>query len=152
MATLYHQVWMNAPAAKVYEAISTADGLGGWWVKHESTQTDGGLVLSHDPGPAHGVVKLKVLDLVPPKRVEWECISTHPKSSPASGWMGTHLTWAISERDNIAALSGFGKDRDRVAILDFRHSGWDENSAYLGFCNFAWGATLQMLKERCESR
>ncbi len=31
MATLYHQVWINAPVSKVYEALATADGLGKWW-------------------------------------------------------------------------------------------------------------------------
>ena len=86
------------------------------------------------------------------KRVEWEFISTHPKSSPASAWTGTHVIWEISERDNVAALSGFGKNGDRIAILDFRHSGWDENSEYLGFCSFAWAMVLQKLKQVCESK
>jgi hypothetical protein len=40
MATIYHQVWVNAPAAKLYEAISTVvimprEGTlryeNGWW-------------------------------------------------------------------------------------------------------------------------
>jgi hypothetical protein len=100
----------------------------------------------------HGVVKLKVLETVQDTRVEWECISTHPKSSPASAWTGTHLSFEISERDNVAALFGFGQARDRIAVLDFRHSGWDENSEYLGYCNFAWGEVLQNLKRVCESR
>ncbi len=152
MATLYHQVWINAPAAKVYEAISSADGLGRWWAPHESTETDRGLVLSHDPGPEHGAVRLKVLDLAPNKRVAWECISTHPKSSPASAWTGTHLTWEISERDNRVALTGLGRDGDRIAILDFIHSGWDESNEYFGFCNFAWGGALEMLKKWCETK
>ncbi len=39
-----------------------------------------------------------------------------------------------------------------MAVLDFRHSGWDENSEYFGFCNFAWGETLLMLKQWCESQ
>ena len=65
MTTLYHQVWIDAPAAKVYSAIATADGL---------------------------------------------------------------------------------------TVLDFRHSGWDENSEFLGFCNFAGGETLLRLKQSCESR
>jgi hypothetical protein len=100
----------------------------------------------------HGVVKLKVIEMVQDTRVEWECISTHPKSSPASAWTGTHFSFEISERDNVAALSGFGQDRDRIAVLDFRHSGWDENSEYFGFCNFAWGEVLHNLKRVCESR
>jgi uncharacterized protein YndB with AHSA1/START domain len=84
MATLYHQVWINASVAKVYKALATADGLGSWWTPDTSTQTDAGLVLAHSPGEQHGDVKMKVLDLVQDKCVEWEIISTHPKRSPAS--------------------------------------------------------------------
>jgi hypothetical protein len=35
-------------------------------------------------------------------------------------------------------------------VLEFRHSGWDEDSPFLGFCNFAWGAVLMMLKQWSE--
>jgi uncharacterized protein YndB with AHSA1/START domain len=152
MTTLYHQVWIDAPAAKIYDAIATAEGLGRWWAPHESTETDAGFVLSHDPGPAHGMVRLKVLDRIPNKRVEWECISTHPSSSPASAWTGTHLVWEISERGNIAAMTGVGRDGDPITVLEFRHTGWNEKSEYLGFCNFAWGEALALLKKWCETR
>ena len=84
MATIHHQVLINAPVEKVYQAISTADGIGTWWDKQTRTETDRGPVLEHNPGPEHGVVKLRVVELVPNQRIEWECISTHPKSSPAS--------------------------------------------------------------------
>jgi hypothetical protein len=86
--------------------------------KQTAVETDTGLVLEHDPGPMHGVVRLKVLELVQDNRVEWECISTHPKSTPASAWTGTHISFDISERGNVAALSGLGKDQDRITILD----------------------------------
>jgi len=152
MAAIYHQVWINAPLATVYQAISTLEGIVSWWGPHKSTKTDTGLVVEHDPGPAHGVVRFKVLDTVQDKRVEWEFISTHPNTSPASAWTGTHVIWEISQRDNVVALSGFGKDGDRIAILDFRHSGWDQNSEYLGFCSFAWAMVLQKLKQVCESK
>jgi uncharacterized protein YndB with AHSA1/START domain len=152
VGTIYHQVWINAPLAKLYEALSTLEGIVRWWGPHQSTKTDTGLVLEHDPGPAHGVVRFKVLATVQDKRVEWEFISTHPKSSPASAWTGTHVMWEISERENVVALSGFGKDGDRIAILEFRHSGWDGNSEYFGFCNYHWGEALQQLKQVCEAQ
>ena len=104
MATLYHQVWINAPAARVYEALSTAEGISNWWDKQTATATDRGLVFEHNPGPEHGVVQLHVLQMVPNKRIEWECISTHPKSSPASAWTGTHFSFDITPRENMAIL------------------------------------------------
>jgi uncharacterized protein YndB with AHSA1/START domain len=139
MATIRHHVLIDAPEAKVYQALSTAEGISTWWDKQTPTQTDRGLVLEHNPGPEHGVVQLRVIELVPNKRVEWECISTHPKTSPASAWTGTHVIFEITERE-------------RMAILDFRHSGWDENSEYFGFCNYGWGVALQKLQQLCESQ
>jgi hypothetical protein len=152
MATLYHQVWIDAPVAKVYEGISTAEGLGRWWAPHTSVETAAGLVMSHDPGVEHGEVKMKVLDRVQDRRVEWEIVSRHPQSSPASAWSGTHIVFELAERENPGHRLGISSDRPHMTVLDFRHSGWDENSEYLGFCNFAWGETLLMLKQWCESR
>lgn len=149
MAAIYHQVWINTPTAKLYEAISTVEGVGSWWDKANSTETDVGTVLEFSPGAAHGTLKAKVLDLVPGKRVEWEFISTHPKSSPASAWTGTRLVFEITVRKPLAFDI---TESEQMAVLDFRHSGWDESSEWFGFCNFGWGQALQKLKQLCESQ
>jgi hypothetical protein len=151
MATLYHEVWINAPVSKVYEALATADGLGKWWAPHTSTETDDGLVLAHTPGGEHGEVRMKVLDTTKDKRVEWEIISTHPKRSPASAWTGTHIIFEMSERENPGIWRGITTPEPKMAVLEFRQTGWDERSEHFGFCNFAWGETLLMLKQWCES-
>lgn len=148
MATLAHEVWIDAPTAKVYEAISTADGISAWWDKQTVRRTAEGTVLEHDPGPEHGVVRMKVLDLVHDQRVEWECVSTHPASSPASAWTGTHLVFEISRR----SVPPWAAQKADMAILSFRHTGWDEHSEFLAFCNFAWGLVLTKLRETCEAR
>jgi uncharacterized protein YndB with AHSA1/START domain len=147
MATLYHEVWIKAPTAKVFWAISTADGISAWWNKQTATPTPQGIVLEHNPGPEHGAVRMKVLDSTQNKRVEWECISTHPRSSPASAWTGTHVIFEISR----SLVPPSATEKVDMAILSFRHSGWDDNSEYHGFCNFAWGQALQKLKETCEA-
>src|SRR5262245_33092713 len=142
MAPIYHQVSIDAPLAKVYDAISTADGIGTWWYKQTPNQTDRGLVLEHDPGPEHGVVKLRVVELVPDQRVEWECISTHPKSSPASVWTGTHFIFELTARKDGVASS---------TTLDFRQTGYDERSEFFRSNDAAWGKVLQNLKRVVES-
>ena len=159
MATIYHQVAINAPAAKVYAAISTADGIGTWWDKQTPVETDQGLVLEHNPRPKHGVVKLKVLDLVPDKRVEWECISSHPAESPASAWTGTHFIFEISERESAASTAeressgtcDSSRGGSNITTLDFRQTQYDDKSEFAGFNNFAWGQVLNNLKRVCES-
>jgi hypothetical protein len=76
-----------------------------------------------------------------------EFFSTHPATSPASAWTGTRVVFEISR----GAVPPWAVDRAEMTIVDFRHSGWDERSEYLGFCNFAWGEALQKLKQRCEA-
>ena len=149
MATIYHQVRMNAPTVKVYRAVSTVNGIARWWDKPTDTPMDVGSVLEFNPGAEHGVLRMKVLDLLPDKRVEWECISTHPKTSPASAWTGTHVVFEVTESVPMAFEI---TRRKHMAVLDFRHSGWDETSKYFGFCNFGWGEALLKLKKRCESK
>ncbi len=152
MATLHHQVWIDAPVSKVYEALATADGLGRWWAPHTSAETDAGLVLAHGAGTEHGEVRMKVLDRAHDRRVEWEIISTHPRRSPASAWTGTHIIFEIAEMENPGHWLGISDGGPRMTVLEFRHSGWGENSKYFGFCNFAWGETLLTLKQWCESQ
>src|SRR5205809_4194031 len=121
MATIHHELSINAPVAKVYEALSLADQIGTWWDKQTAIQTDRGLVLEHNPGPEHGVVKLRVIELVPNKRVEWECISFHPKSSPASAWTGTHFIFEIVEGNNVASA---GSNRDQIPATSWIFPKW----------------------------
>ena len=147
MATLCHEVWINTPTSRVYEKLSNADGLSEWWTRHTPTETDQGLVLESNPGPEHGVVRMKVLDLKQNSRVEWECRSTHPPSSPASAWTGTHITFEITRR----SVPPWAKEKTDMAILTLRHSGWDDASEFIGFCNFQWALALQKLKQVCES-
>jgi uncharacterized protein YndB with AHSA1/START domain len=151
MATIYHQVWMSAPVSRLYDTIVTPEAIGEWWAKQDVVKTGAGLVLQHSPGPEHGVVRLKVLQTVPGRRVEWECVSTHPPTSPASGWTGTRIAFDLSERTPPGWMVR-GPGAVPMAVLDFRHSGWSDDQEYLGFCNFAWGEVLASLKRVAEGR
>jgi uncharacterized protein YndB with AHSA1/START domain len=144
---LYHQVWIEASSAKVYEAIATDEGVGRWWDRPTTVQSPQGVVLEFSPGAEHGVLRARRLEMVPDRRVVWEFFSTHPQNSPASAWTGTRVTFEISRRP----VPPWAAQRVDTAILDFRHSGWDEGSEYLGFCNFHWAEALNKLKQWCES-
>lgn len=150
MATLYHQVWINAPRTKVYEALATAEGLSHWWAPHTSKETAEGLVLAHSPGEGQPDVEFRVLERTPNERIEWETISRHPKESPASAWTGTHIAFELSERPSPGPWLGMDNEGETMTVLDFRHSGWDEKSPFLGFCTNAWGLALEGLRTRCE--
>lgn len=146
MTTIHHQVLVNASVAAVYKAISTADAISTWWDKQTPVDTDEGLVLEHNPGPEHGIVKLRVVEQIPNKRVEWECISTHPKSSPASAWTGTHFIFELAEADDDNG------GQQQATTVDFRQTGYDEHSEFFETNKRAWREVLQNLKKVVESR
>jgi uncharacterized protein YndB with AHSA1/START domain len=148
--TIHHRISIHAPAATVYAAIATASGIGTWWDAQTPVHTDRGLVLEHHPGPEHGVVRLRVVELVPNRRVEWECISAHPPSSPASAWTGTHFIFEIEAGGETAAPSG--ATRQSVATtVDFRQTGYDEGSRFFQSNSAAWEQVLDNLKRVVES-
>ena len=148
MATLSHQVWIKAPTARLYEAVATEEGIGRWWDRPRALRRlPEGLTWEFNPGHEHGVLVANVVEMIQDRRVEWEFVSTHPRHSPAFAWTGTHVVFEISRRE----VPPWATDRVEMAILDFRHSGWDERSEYFGFCNFQWGETLRKLKQWCES-
>ncbi len=150
MSNIQHQILIHAPVAKVYDAIATAEGIPTWWDKQTLVHTDRGPVLEHHPGPEHGVVRLRVVELVPSERVEWECISTHPKSSPASAWTGTRFVFEMTDRGGDLPSSHSGRNPDRTTTLDFHQTGHDDRSAFFPSNKIAWGQVLQNLKRVLE--
>jgi len=157
MATIHHQLAIRAPLAQVYAALAEPERIGSWWDRQTVVQTDAGLVLEHNPGEQHGIVRLQVLQRLPNQRVEWECISEHLPASPASAWTGTHFLFELSEGPSAAAdierdcVEADAKDQP-IVTLDFRQTNYDEASTFAGFNNFAWGQVLANLKQVCESR
>lgn len=141
MAEIRHTLTIQAPVAKVYEALASAERIGTWWDKHSSTQTERGLVLEHDPGPEHGPVRLLVVASTPNRLVDWECVSHHPASSPASAWTGTHFRFELEPHDG-----------DSATRLDFRQLGYDERSPFFAGNQTAWGEVLANLKRVVESQ
>jgi len=152
MTTLYHQVWIDAPLATVYGALATAEGLGKWWAPHESETVDGVTVLSHSPGKEHGDVRTKVIDAASEQRIAWEIISEHPDQSPASAWTGTQIVFELAQAPSPGRWMGQPREGEPMTVLNFQHLGWDESSRFFGFCNYAWGVTLDGLKNWCESQ
>jgi uncharacterized protein YndB with AHSA1/START domain len=152
VASLHHQVWIDAPVGKVFDALATAEGLGNWWVPHTASLTTSGTVLSHEPGGQHGTVRMLVVEAKRPSRVEWRIISSHPSRSPASAWTGTRIVFELDVRENPGHWLGIEGGHGMLTVLDFHHFGWEEQNEFLGFCNFAWAETLGMLRSWCEKR
>lgn len=153
MATLHHQVWIDASITTVYAAISTATGVSSWWDQQTEKEIQGDLVWEHSPPPAEGnaAIGLKVIERVPDQRVVLRCAYAPADATASEDWIGTTLKFELRKRaDCFSANSGWMKHIPAQTILNFTHSGWADDASYLAFCNTAWGGVLASLKSTCE--
>ena len=130
MATIRHQVLIDAQVAKC-----TGDFHGGrnqHLVGQTNAHPNRSRLFGTQSGSGAWRGAIESGRTSPNKRVEWECISTHPKGSPASAWTGTHFIFEITERNNIPS-SGSNPNQIRATTLDFCQDGYDERSEFFEF-------------------
>ncbi|WP_445269136.1 SRPBCC family protein [Streptomyces sp. DSM 41634] len=129
MVDILHRVGITASPEKVYEALTTVEGLAAWWTTDTSGTGDG--VLEFRFGDLGGF-DMKVLDLQPNARVLWEVVD-----GPAE-WVGTTV--------------GFDLAQDgEWTILMFAHAGWREPVEFMNHCSTKWAIFLMSLKSLLET-
>lgn len=130
MIDIRHNVVIKASPEKIYKAITTQDGLSSWWAKQSIAKAEIGFVNIFTFGNFKN--EMKVMDLVPNKKVTWQCIISIEE------WIGTFISFELEERD--------GK-----TLLRFVHSGWPAISDMFATCNYDWGRFMTSLKLYCET-
>ncbi|UGT43738.1 SRPBCC domain-containing protein [Nocardia yamanashiensis] len=131
MVDILHKVAIKAPAAEVYSALTTVEGLSGWWASDTRGKSDDlGGIIEFRFGP--GSVDMKVLELDPGKRVRWEVVD-----GPAE-WLGTTVDFALDRTD------------DWTSVL-FKHEGWKEPVEFMHHCSTKWAVYLVSLKSSVET-
>ena len=121
MADILHKISINAPKEKVYRALSTVDGLSGWWTSTTSGESAPGKTLEFRFGQHASLMRVDALE--PNQRVAWECTQATPE------WLGTRLTFELSE------------DAGRTTLL-FGHRAWKEGSPFFAHCSMRAGTCL----------
>jgi uncharacterized protein YndB with AHSA1/START domain len=135
MVDILHRVGIKSSVDKVYTALTTRDGLAGWWTTN--TQGDskvGGTItfrFSAD-GREIGGFDMKVLELQPAGRVRWEVVA-----GPAE-WIGTRIDFEL-------------KQDGEYAIVVFKHHGWKEPVEFMHHCSTKWAIFLMSLKSLVET-
>lgn len=130
MVDILHQVGVRSTRDKVYEAISTIDGLKGWWTEETTGSTDvGGVIQFRFPA---GGFDMLVLESTPGERVLWEVVDGPEE------WIGTTIDWVLSQDD------------DWTSVL-FSHLGWKEPVLFMHHCSTKWATYLMSLKQLIET-
>ena len=130
MADILHRVGIVASSDEVYAALTTVDGLAGWWTEdtHGDSAVGGVLQFRFPPGG----FDMSVTELVPPKRVAWEVVDGPEE------WLGTTVTWELKQED------------DYTVVL-FAHEGWREQVEFMYHCTTKWATFLMSLKALVET-
>jgi uncharacterized protein YndB with AHSA1/START domain len=130
MADIRHKLVIKAPPEKVYEGITTQEGLADWWCKQTTANPQVGFVNTFTFGNSRS--EMKVTELTPHKRVEWQCISSIDE------WVDTKISFDLEEKDGRT-------------ILRFAHSSWREVTDLFDGCNYDWARFMTSLKSLCET-
>jgi len=130
MYSIKHLFHINASKEKVFEAISTINGLSNWWTtKTSGDPAIGGTLIFHFG--EHEGPHMKVIEMVPNEKLLWECTSP-------DGWKGHTFTFALDEND--------GKTRVR-----FSQDGWTEQGDFYASCSFSWARYMESLRQLCQT-
>jgi uncharacterized protein YndB with AHSA1/START domain len=136
MVAIIHRVGIRAPAAKVYKALATVEGVAGWWTKDATGDSRvGGTTTFRFYSPAGeqlGTFEMKVIEMVPDKKVRW-LVEAGPEE-----WVGTDIEFAISEADG-------------QTIVLFGHHNWREAVEFMAHCSMKWATFLLSLRELVET-
>ncbi|WP_020401419.1 SRPBCC family protein [Kordiimonas gwangyangensis] len=130
MANICHTFSTNAPREKIMAALTTLEGLQGWWTETTTGNPAKGGTLTFRFGDNGG------FDMVVKESsdgfVLWE-VTEGPED-----WVGTQLEFKVVD-DN-------GQNR-----LMFRHIGWAEEEGFFHHCSTKWATFVLSMRDLVES-
>jgi uncharacterized protein YndB with AHSA1/START domain len=136
MVDIIHRVGIKAPASQVYAALSTVEGVAGWWTKATTGEARvGGTITTrfyHPGGEEVGWFDIEVTELDADREVRWR-IKDGPKE-----WIGTDVIFSLS------------RDGD-YTVVQFGHRNWREAVDFMAHCSTKWATFLLSLKELVET-
>jgi hypothetical protein len=131
MVDILHKVGIKSSSRDdAYKALTTLEGLSGWWTSDTRGESKAGGVIQFRFGS--GGFDMKVLELDPAGRVEWLVVDGPPE------WIGTKVSFDLRQ------------EGDWTIIL-FKHRGWKEPVEFMHHCSTKWGVFLLSLKSLLET-
>lgn len=152
MPNIHQTVFIGAPAEKVYSAITSREGLAGWWTPAAEAKAEVDSVARFPFGSDY-FKEMKITDLVPPHRVKWNCIKGDAE------WVGTTLSFQLKPGEKGILLGAHPEVRDQIrqqqgdrgTLLVFHHDNWKDYTLQFAECSYTWGQFLRSLKLWCET-
>ena len=131
MVDILHRVGIESSSVdEVYAALTTLDGLSGWWADDTTGDPTVRGILQFRFAP--GGIDMEVVELDPAKRVLWR-----PVDGPEE-WLGTAVSFDLKQEGDYT-------------IVLFKHQGWAEPVEFMHHCSTKWGVFLMSLKSLVET-
>jgi len=131
MVDIIHRVGMkSASLDEVYAALTTIEGLAGWWTTDTKGDTEVGGVIAFRF--ASGGFDMEVVETNPGEGLLWKVVD-----GPAE-WIGTTVRWTLKQEDNYV-------------IVLFAHAGWRGPVGFMYHCSTRWARFLVSLKQLVET-
>jgi len=131
LKSIYHRLLIEAPAEKIYEALTTQEGLAGWWTPETIAEPEVGSISRFSFGPDY-FKEMRVETLQPYSKVKWLCLKAF------EDWIGTKLTFEL-------------RPHARGTVLFFHHDGWKAYTPEFASCTYDWALFFRSLKLLCET-
>jgi len=135
MSHYQQRLVLEATPAAVYAALTTPDGLRGWWTQDCEIATEPGGTSHFRFGRNHKHMRIERLE--PGREVRWLCVGAHIAAAQLTHrdeWIGTRLNFRL-------AADGEGRTR-----LDFEHVGLVPALECYDLCSHGWQHYLGSLQ------
>ena len=129
MSEILMQVDVSADREAVWEALTTEQGITGWWTTRAEVPSGVGRVLRLHFPDAPMTWDLRVDRARAPEELVWHCVGGPPQ------WVGTEILFGLAP-----AEQGPG------TTIRFDHVGWRETDQMFRVVTFGWGQMLARLK------
>ena len=152
MPDIRHQLIIRSAARKIYDAITSQDGLMAWWTPDAKARPELNSIARFGFGPTY-FKEMKIMELIPNERVRWKCIAG------ADEWIGTAISFELHQGSKHDLLNTHPELTDQLqqgltdygTLLLFRQDDWKEYTPMYAECNYTWGRFLRSLKLLCET-
>jgi uncharacterized protein YndB with AHSA1/START domain len=131
MLNIVHRVGIKSTANDVYRALTTLQGLAGWWTTDTRGSCNPGGVIEFHFG-TRGRIDMKIVELDPAQRVVWQVVAG------PEDWIDSKVSFALKQ------------EGEQTTVL-FRHEGWQEQSEFMHHCSTKWATFLMSLKGLLET-
>lgn len=130
---------LEANPATVHAALTTSEGLCGWWTRDCDVATENGGTHHFRFGASHKSMRIE--SQLPAKEVRWLCTAAHvvaPGVERPDEWVGTSVVFRLSPE-------GSGRTR-----LEFEHVGLVPTLSCHDLCCRGWAHFLESLRQYVE--